>query len=114
MNRRPCEREPGPEDRELFLRNLPLQDMSQPQLQEYFEGFGEVDSLSLITNSLTGEPSGEGYVRFKEHRDAKACLDALNPATGEEVEQDDLTGSWSESERFLSRKANCYAFNMIT
>mmetsp|Transcript_89318 Transcript_89318/g.251430 ORF Transcript_89318/g.251430 Transcript_89318/m.251430 type:complete len:921 (+) Transcript_89318:103-2865(+) len=111
MNRRPSKVEPGPEDKELFVRNLPLQDMNRQQLQEYFEGFGEVDDLCLIRDPFTDDLVGEGYVRFKQHRDARRCMEALTP--DQEAEPNDLIGSWSESERMLQRKGNCYKFNLI-
>jgi len=111
MNRRPADVGPGPEDCELFVRNLPLQDMKRQQLQEYFEGFGEVEDLHLIKDTFTNEPNGEGYVRFRQHRDAKRCIEALTPEN--EAEPTDLAGCWSESERALQRKANCYKFNLV-
>lgn len=113
MNRRPPEAGPGPEDRELFVQNLPLQDMNRQQLQEYFEGFGEVEDLHLITNPFTSEPTGEGYVRFRQHRDSQRCIDALTPNSPHEAEPTDLVGSWSESERALQRKSNSYRFNLV-
>jgi len=113
MSRRPLEAEPGPEDRELFVQNLPLQDMNRQQLQEYFEGFGEVEDLHLITSAFTAEPTGEGYVRFRQHRDAQRCIEALTPNSPHEAEPMDLVGSWSESERALQRKSNSYRFNLL-
>jgi len=112
MNRRPTEAGPSPEDRELFVKNLPLQDMNRQQLQEYFEGFGEVEDLYLIRDTFTGEPTQEGYVRFKQHANALRCIEALTPEN--EAESSDLTGWWSESERVLQRKTNCYRFNLIS
>lgn len=113
MSRRPLEAGPGPEDRELFVQNLPLQDMNRQQLQEYFEGFGEVEDLHLISGVFSSEPTGEGYVRFKHHRDAQRCIEALTPNSPHEAEPTDLAGSWSESERALQRKANSYRFNLL-
>jgi len=112
MTRRPLEGAPGPEDRELFVKNLPLKDMNRQELLNYFGGFGEVDDLHLITDTSTGEPNGEGYVRFKSHADARRCIEAL-PPEAEAEESKDLTGWWSESERVLQRKANIYRFNLI-
>jgi len=105
---------PGPEDRELFVRNLPLQDMNHAQLQEYFEGFGEVQDLYLIRDGCTNEPTSEGYVRFKQHGDAVRCIEALTPEQDGEAEPTDLVGQWSESERMLQRKGNCYRFNLVS
>jgi len=113
MSRRPQEAGPGPEDRELFVQNLPLQDMNRQQLQEYFEGFGEVEDLHLITHVSSEEPTREGYVRFRQHRDAQRCIEALTPSNPNDAEPTDLAGSWAESERALQRKANSYRFNLI-
>lgn len=114
LSRRPSEVAPGPEDRELYVRNLPLHDMTRQQLQEYFEGFGEVDVLHLISDPFAVEPLNEGYVRFKHHRDALRCIEALTPADPEEADPTDLAGTWSESERVLQRKNNCYRFNLVS
>ncbi|CAJ1457331.1 unnamed protein product [Effrenium voratum] len=113
LGRRPLEVQPGPEDRELYVRNLPLHDMSRQQLREYFEGFGEVDSLDLVMDTFSLEPTNEGYVRFKHHRDALRCIEALTPTDPDEADPTDLQGSWSESERVLQRKNNCYRFNLV-
>merc|ERR1719401_358627 len=104
---------PGSEDRELFVRNLPLQDMDPQQLREYFEGFGEVEDLHLMQDPFTLEPATEGYVRFRHHRDALRCIEALTPTDSNDADPMDLTGTWSESERAMQRKANCYRFNLV-
>lgn len=114
LSRRPSEVSPRPEDRELFVRNLPLQDMNRQQLQEYFEGFGEVEELHLLKDPFTGEPISEGYVRFKCHKDAVRCIEALMPTDQAEFDPSDLAGTWSESERILQRKDNCYQFNLLS
>lgn len=113
LSRRPQEVGPGGDDRELYVRNLPLHDMTRQQLQEYFEGFGEVDDLHLILDPFTGESTNEGYIRFKHNRDAQRCIEALTPSDPEEADPTDLQGSWSESERVLQRKNNCYRFNLV-
>ncbi|CAK9044343.1 CUGBP Elav-like family member 4 (CELF-4) (Bruno-like protein 4) (CUG-BP- and ETR-3-like factor 4) (RNA-binding protein BRUNOL-4), partial [Durusdinium trenchii] len=113
LSRRPLEAGPGPEDRELYVRNLPLHDMSRQQLQEYFEGFGEVDDLHLNADAFSMEQVNEGYIRFKDHRDAVRCIEALTPTDPDEADPTDLAGSWSESERVLQRKTNCYRFNVV-
>ena len=60
-------------------------------------------------------PSLVRYVRFKDHRDAGRCLEALTPGEPEEADPTDLAGTWSESERVLQRKNNCYrpAFSLL-
>jgi len=105
---------PGPDDRELFVKNLPLQDMNRQQIQEYFEGFGEVEDLHLIQDPYTNEDTSEGYVRFRLHADAVRCIDALSPVQGgADADSAELSGQWSESERALQRKLNCYHFSLV-
>eukprot|EP00913_Durusdinium_trenchii_P033784 g31626.t2 len=59
------------------------------------------------------EQVNEGYIRFKDHRDAVRCIEALTPTDPDEADPTDLAGSWSESERVLQRKTNCYRFNVV-
>mmetsp|Transcript_48317 Transcript_48317/g.103506 ORF Transcript_48317/g.103506 Transcript_48317/m.103506 type:complete len:668 (-) Transcript_48317:125-2128(-) len=113
MKKRPFDLEPGPEDRELFVRNLPMED-SEPQILEYFQGFGEVEDLNLIKSVFTEELTLQGYVRFKRHADAVRCIESLTPEDPEDIDPTDLVGAWSESERILQRKENCYKYNLIT
>ena len=48
MPRRPLRYTPSSHDRELFFRNLPLQKMTESQLRDYFEGFGQLLWCSLV------------------------------------------------------------------
>mmetsp|Transcript_3515 Transcript_3515/g.8752 ORF Transcript_3515/g.8752 Transcript_3515/m.8752 type:complete len:886 (-) Transcript_3515:50-2707(-) len=113
LNQRPLTT-PGPDDRELFVKNLPLQDMNRQQIQEYFEGFGEVEDLHLIQDPFTHDDTSEGYVRFRFHADAVRCIDALSPVQGgTDADSAELSGQWSESERALQRKLNSYHFSLV-
>lgn len=111
LTKRPQKIQPNPTDREVFVRNLPLADMKEEQVREYFDGFGHVEDLNLLHDDFSNELTGEAYVRFKSHEDARNCIEALPPDT--EAEATDLAGSWSESERVLQRRKNCYGFGII-
>jgi len=111
--KRPLDDQPGAEDRELYVQSLPLQDMNAQQLREYFEGFGEVEDMHLIKEASTDADTNDGYIRFKNHRDAARCIEALTPTNPQEADPTDLSGSWSESERVLQKKANCYRFSLL-
>eukprot|EP00929_Paragymnodinium_shiwhaense_P124028 TRINITY_DN9881_c0_g1_i1.p1 TRINITY_DN9881_c0_g1~~TRINITY_DN9881_c0_g1_i1.p1 ORF type:complete len:807 (+),score=156.65 TRINITY_DN9881_c0_g1_i1:45-2465(+) len=111
MPRSPCRYTPTPRDRELFFRNLPLRQMSQEQLREYFEGFGRVSDVYLLRDNWSGKPTGDGYVRFVEHRGAQDCLAAL--AKNEDTQPTDLCCWWSESERLLQRTSSVYEVDLL-
>eukprot|EP00746_Dinoflagellata_sp_MGD_P147996 gnl/MRDRNA2_/MRDRNA2_80279_c0_seq1.p1 gnl/MRDRNA2_/MRDRNA2_80279_c0~~gnl/MRDRNA2_/MRDRNA2_80279_c0_seq1.p1 ORF type:complete len:651 (+),score=118.72 gnl/MRDRNA2_/MRDRNA2_80279_c0_seq1:274-1953(+) len=100
--------DPGRDDRELFVKNLPLQDMDGDELHQYFEGYGEIEDLQLLGSCPKGS-MGEGYVRFAHHDDAVRCIAEI----GTGAESDDVCGVWSESERALQGGKNCYRFNII-
>jgi len=102
MSKRP-EVPPSKEDREIFLSSLPVKDCSEDQIQSWLEGFGEVDDVCLFRDNRTGEMTGRGYVRFRTHEEANACVEAQATSTG--VEDGDIMAAWSESER-ASRRAN--------
>jgi len=95
--------EPGSEDREIFLRYLPLEDFSALQLREWLDGFGKVENVTFLKDPLSKQLTGSGYVRFATHEQAVGLLEAF-PSDGTD---DDVQGSWSMSERVL-RAASGY------
>jgi len=73
---------PADTDREVFVDPFPAIEGSE-ELAEFLNTFGQVDDVYQISGRDCG------YVRFKHHSSAQACVD--NEA-----------GAWSESERVLS------------
>ena len=56
----------APEDeRKLFVGGLP-QEAKDTDIKEYFETFGEIDSVNLKTDPNTGRSRGFAFVVFKE------------------------------------------------
>lgn len=53
------------EDRKLFIGGLP-QEASDADLKEYFGAFGEIDSLSLKTDPITGRSRGFAFIIYKD------------------------------------------------
>lgn len=76
---------PSSTDCEVWIDPLPDDSM----LEDWLAAFGEAEKVFRIPNADDGQPSQRGYVRFKEHQEADACVKAG-------------VGSWSESERALS------------
>jgi len=52
------------EDRKLFVGGLP-QEASQDDLQEYFGKFGELDSVKLKMDPMTGRSRGFAFILYK-------------------------------------------------
>lgn len=73
-------------DREVFMDPLP-HEAGSPELDEFLKALGEYEDVYQIPNQ------DRGYVRFKHHKDAAGCVEAL-------------AGQWSESERACLRKRN--------
>jgi RNA recognition motif-containing protein len=56
------------EDRKLFIGGLSWE-TREPQLKEYFEKFGEVESVNLKMNPMTGKSRCFAFVVFKTAAD---------------------------------------------
>lgn len=76
---------PSPTDAEVWVNRLP----DEPHLKDWCASFGEVIEVFRLPHPVTGAPSEKGYIQFKWHEGAKACVDAR-------------VASWSESERAIS------------
>ena len=56
----------APEDeRKLFVGGLP-QEAKDTDIKEYFETFGEIESVNLKTDPNTGRSRGFAFIVFKE------------------------------------------------
>ena len=55
----------GGEDKKLFLGGLSWE-TKEPQLQQYFQRFGEVDSINLKLDPVTGRSRCFAFIVFKQ------------------------------------------------
>jgi hypothetical protein len=78
---------------EVYLRNVPIRDYTLENLKSWLSEFGVIDSFYLCENA-------HGYVRFAEHSQAKAVIDACR-VIGE------VQATWSMSE-LMSRGTGPY------
>jgi RNA recognition motif-containing protein len=52
--------------------------MSEAELREAFQAFGEVTSASIIKDKFTGESRGFGFVEMPNKAEADAAISGLN------------------------------------
>jgi cold-inducible RNA-binding protein len=63
----------------LYVGNLSYS-MTEGQLREAFAAYGEVVSVSIITERDTGRSKGFGFVEMSTEEEAKAALSGMNGA----------------------------------
>lgn len=100
--------EPSETDREVFIENLPLgpEGCSQDDLCEWLAAYGTVEHrLFVREKGGLGEFSGQGYVRFSTHKEAKECLESATKSS-------EMPGHWSESERAEKRAGSVYGYDI--
>lgn len=66
-----------PDDCKLYVAHLPTT-ISETGLRSLFEPYGEVREVKLITNRLTGEVKGYGFVNMASAESAQAAIQGLN------------------------------------
>lgn len=67
---------------QIYVGNLNYR-MREDTLQELFEPFGEVISVKIITDRMTGRSKGFGFVEMSEKEEAEKAIEKLN---GSEIE----------------------------
>ena len=61
----------------LYVGGLPYS-ITEQQLQELFSQQGAVTSAKVITDRMTGQPRGFGFVEMATAEDAKKAIASLN------------------------------------
>ena len=61
----------------IYVGNLPYQ-ITEKKLMDLFVDFGKVSSAKLITDRITGQPRGFGFVEMPTQSEAEAAIKALN------------------------------------
>jgi len=61
----------------LYVGNLSYS-TGEAQLRQAFEPFGKLTSVSIITDRMTGQPRGFGFVEYENAEDAQRAVDSLN------------------------------------
>lgn len=53
-------------------------DVSEAELREAFQAFGEIQSCNIIKDKFTGESRGFGFVEMPNKAEAEKAISALN------------------------------------
>lgn len=63
----------------IFVGSLPFR-LQEAELSKEFERFGEVSSVKIITDKMTGRSKGFGFVEMPNDEQAQTAISALNGA----------------------------------
>jgi cold-inducible RNA-binding protein len=66
--------------KKLYVGNMGY-DTSEDTLRAMFAGIGEVESVNIITDRMSGRSKGFGFVEMATEEDAQAAISQLNGAT---------------------------------
>src|SRR5260370_26888808 len=61
----------------LYVGNLPYR-LTEEQLREAFEAYGQVASCTIIKDKVTGSSKGFGFLEMPERSEAEAAITGLN------------------------------------
>jgi len=61
----------------IFVGSLPFK-IQESELKQYFEEYGEVSSVKIITDKFTGRSKGFAYLEMPDDASAQKAIDALN------------------------------------
>ena len=61
----------------IYVGNL-SPEVTEDDLREAFESFGQVSSVKVIKDRFTGEPRGFGFIEMPARQEAKSAMDGLN------------------------------------
>jgi cold-inducible RNA-binding protein len=61
----------------LYVGNLAYQ-VTEDQLREAFESFGQVESVAIIKDKYSGQSKGFGFVEMPANAEGQAAIDSLN------------------------------------
>ena len=61
----------------IYVGNLPY-DATEEQLRELFGAHGSVERVNLITDRMTGQSRGFGFVEMVDQAAAETAIEAIN------------------------------------
>ncbi|GAH33819.1 unnamed protein product, partial [marine sediment metagenome] len=64
----------------IYMGNL-SSEITEEELRQEFEAFGEVESVNIITDKINGRPKGFGFVEMASKSEAEAAITSLNGKT---------------------------------
>ncbi len=64
----------------IYVGNL-SSEITEEELRQEFEAFGEVESVNIITDKISGRPKGFGFVEMTSESEGQAAITDLNGKT---------------------------------
>lgn len=61
----------------IYIGNL-SQEVTEDDLREAFEAFGQITSIKIIKDKFTGESRGFGFIEMPERQEAHSAMENLN------------------------------------
>jgi RNA recognition motif-containing protein len=61
----------------IYVGNL-SRDISEEDLKQAFEAFGQIESVSVVKDKYSGESRGFGFVEMPAKDEAQSAIDGLN------------------------------------
>ena len=66
--------------KKLYVGNMSY-DTTEDSLRALFAGVGEVESVNIVTDRMSGRPRGFGFVEMATEEEAQAAISQLNGTT---------------------------------
>ena len=61
----------------IYVGNL-SRDVSEEDLRQSFEAFGQIETVSIVKDKYSGESRGFGFVEMPSKEEAQSAIDGLN------------------------------------
>jgi len=61
----------------IYVGNLPYE-VTEEELRQEFQAFGEVTSVNIITDKYSGQPKGFGFIEMASVSEGQAAITGLN------------------------------------
>ncbi|MBD3381477.1 MAG: RNA-binding protein [candidate division Zixibacteria bacterium] len=61
----------------IYVGNLSF-DLTEDELRQAFESYGEVEKVNIISDKYTGKSRGFGFVEMPSSEEAEAAINGLN------------------------------------
>jgi RNA recognition motif-containing protein len=61
----------------IYVGNLPYS-ATEDEVRELFAAFGQVTTVTLITDKFSGQPRGFGFVEMQDDAEAEQAIQGLN------------------------------------
>jgi len=61
----------------IYVGNL-SRDVTEDDLRQAFEAFGQVESANIVKDRFSGESRGFGFVQMPSKNEAQSAIDGLN------------------------------------